>query len=103
MWMRMLSTDTSMRFFILGSILPFGPRHPSYLNAPTPLGVSHRTYVKSERGEGEKGAPDIDRSTQPHLSSFPRPAADEPLLRAVDQCGLQLHHGAGDCAGITAC
>src|SRR5437879_4197278 len=29
MWTRMLSTDTSMRFFTLGSILPFGPRQPS--------------------------------------------------------------------------
>src|SRR5437870_7166409 len=33
MWMRMLSTDTSMRFFILGSILAFGPPHPFYMNA----------------------------------------------------------------------
>src|SRR3989442_3136813 len=60
MWMRMLSTDTSMRVFILGSLLPFGPRHPSHLNAPNPLGVSLRTYVQSERGERGQKAPEID-------------------------------------------
>src|SRR5467141_1054683 len=102
MWMRMLSTDTSMRFFILGSILPFGPRHPSYLNAPTPLGVSLRTYVKSERGEGEKRAPDFDRRPQPHLSSFLRPAADEHVGRPGDQCRLRLHVDAGDRAGLAS-
>jgi hypothetical protein len=30
MWMRMLSTDTSMRFFILGFIIPSGPRGSCY-------------------------------------------------------------------------
>jgi len=29
----MLSTETSMRFFILGFILAFGPRRSCYLNA----------------------------------------------------------------------
>src|SRR5919108_179370 len=46
MWMRMLSTETSMRFFILsGSILAFGPPTPFYLNAQVaPRVTAGRTY-----------------------------------------------------------
>src|SRR5438105_14454515 len=96
MWIRMLSTDTSMRFFILGSILPFGPRHPSYLNAPDLRWVSLGTYVESERGEGSAGAGDSDRRPQPHLSSFFRPASDEHVGRKGDKCRLRLHVDARD-------
>src|SRR2546421_6080419 len=88
MWIRMLSTDTSMRFFILGSILPFGPRHPSYLNAPDLRWVSLGTYVESERGEGSAGAGDFDRRPQPHLSGFFRPASDEHVGRQRYQSRL---------------
>jgi hypothetical protein len=31
MCIRMLSTETSMRFFILGSTIPFGPQNPRNL------------------------------------------------------------------------
>src|ERR1051326_3438729 len=41
MWIRMLSTETSMRFFIPGSILAFGPPPTCYLNAQA--GIERRT------------------------------------------------------------
>src|SRR5690348_13982582 len=45
MWMRMLSTDTSMRFFILGSILALGPPPSLYLNALPPVKVPFQASV----------------------------------------------------------
>src|SRR5690348_6285827 len=55
MWMRMLSTETSMRFFILGSILVSGPSRPCYLNAlpckELPTGATYHLNVpKGRRG-----------------------------------------------------
>src|SRR6266567_1680290 len=96
MWIRMLSTDTSMRFFILGSILVCGPPHPSYLNAQAPVRVWIWTYVESERGEGETRAGHSDRRPQPHLPCVFRTAADEHLRRPGDQCRLRLYVDAGD-------
>src|SRR5690348_13425164 len=56
MWMRMLSTETSMRFFILGSILVSGPSRPCYLNAlpckELPTGATYHLNVpKGRRGK----------------------------------------------------
>src|SRR5690348_5035057 len=56
MWMRMLSTETSMRFFILGSILVSGPPRPCYLNAlpckELPTGATYHLNVpKGRRGK----------------------------------------------------
>src|ERR1051326_2920070 len=55
MWIRMLSTETSMRFFIPGSILAFGPPPTCYLNAQA--GIERRTchpydvgVLKARRG-----------------------------------------------------
>src|SRR5260370_28351444 len=97
MWILMLSTETSMRFFIRGSILPFGPPHPCYFNAPDPLRVTLGTYVRFERGEGTTWACDPDRPPRlifpaffppPPNSNPGRPGADgllgltvEPALR----------------------
>src|SRR5690242_8020355 len=55
MWMRMLSTETSMRFFILGSILALGPSRPCYLNAQAPTGVSLGPTYTSEVAKGRRG------------------------------------------------
>src|SRR5690242_3825222 len=55
MWMRMLSTETSMRFFILGSILVLGPSRPCYLNAQAPIGVSLGPTYTSEVAKGRRG------------------------------------------------
>src|SRR5207249_8129133 len=55
MWMRMLSTDTSMRFFILGSILAFGPPHPLYMNA---CGAPEARSGGSGDRFGDPGGPD---------------------------------------------
>src|ERR1700694_1999066 len=102
MWMRMLSTDTSMRFFILGSILPFGPPRPCYLNALGPIKVSPRTSVKSECGEGETRAACPDRRPQPYLPGVLRAPTHEHVRRPGDQCRLRLHLDAGDRAGLPA-
>src|SRR6266849_5899600 len=98
MCMRMLSTDTSMRFFILGSILPFGPRHPCCLNAPAPHRVTVGTYVKSERGEGETRAGHPDRRPQPDLPGILCLAADEHVGWPGDQRRVRLHVDACDSA-----
>src|SRR6266567_4608692 len=90
MWIRMLSTETSMRFFILGPILPLG----LLLTPPFELawpGSPGGSLVKSERGEGEARAPGTDRRPQPHLQGVFRATADEHLGRPGDQCGLRLH------------
>src|SRR5438045_4191589 len=42
MWMRMLSTDPSMRVFLLRALLVRGPPHPSHLTRTGPLGLSWR-------------------------------------------------------------
>src|SRR5437868_14649052 len=89
MWMRMLSTETSMRFFILGSILPFGPPSPCYLNAQAPVKVTFLPYVRFERGERSARAGHPDRRPQPHLSGVLRPAADEHRRRPGDERRLR--------------
>src|SRR5437660_9346404 len=98
-WIRMLSTETSMRFFILGPILP-------RVLSTTPLfeitcpGSPPRGYVESKRGEGEARARRSDRRPQPHLPGIFRPAADEHVGRAGDQCGVRLHLHARHRPGI---
>src|SRR5216683_6087686 len=92
MWIRMLSTATSMRFFILETILALGLRgSPRFERSGS---------VESRGGEGEARAPGFDRRPQPHLQGVLRPAADEHVGRAGDQCRLRLHVYARDRPGL---
>src|SRR5260370_23911552 len=88
MWIRMLSTATSMRFFILDPILPLGLRGSPRFELSG--------YVESRGGEGEARAARFDRRPQPHLPGALRPATDEHVGRAGDQCRLRLHGHARD-------
>src|SRR5262245_20185710 len=100
--MRMLSTDTSMRFFILESILALGSPASPYLNAPAPLWVTLRPYVPFGRGEGKAWAAHPDRRPQPHLPGVLRPPANEHLRRPGDQRRLRFHLHAGHRPGLPA-
>src|SRR5690242_17951196 len=102
MWMRMLSTDTSMRFFILGSILPFDPPTPFYLNAPATVRVTNWAYVTFERGEGQTRPCDPDRRPQPDLPGVLCPPTDEHIGRQGDERRVRVHVDAGDRAGVAA-
>src|SRR6266567_7653949 len=59
-WIRMLSTETSMRFFILTAILPSGPSDSCGDRARPPA------FLEFERGQGETRAGHPDRRPQPH-------------------------------------
>src|SRR5260221_7830566 len=108
MWIRMLSTETSMRFFILGPILPPRLCHPSLVSVtPHPARLPTRRRLatppspragggsvapgESKRGEGEARAAGSDRPPQPHIQGIFRAGADEHLGRPGDQRGLRVH------------
>src|SRR6266513_2341224 len=98
----MLSTETSMRFFILGFILAFGPRRSCYLKRAGRLRVWTRPSVPFERAErkARKGRP--DRRPQPHLPGVFRPASEEHVGWAGDQRRVRVHVTAGDRPGLAA-
>src|SRR5207248_10566698 len=87
-WIRMLSTETSMRFFILTAILPSGPWLSRFQSVQ---GGTHQGFLEFERGQGETGAGDPDRRPQTHLPGLLRPHADANVQRSGEERGLRLH------------
>src|SRR6202011_3068292 len=77
-WIRMLSTETSMRFFIRDHITTSASQN-------RPSGPGNRPTVESERGERKARPGGPDRRPQPHLPGIFRAASDEHVGRRGDE------------------